>query len=62
MSEEIIQKVKMLFATTVFSILNSVKFVTPTFTKTEALTISLMFVMNGILLLSILSNWEKSKL
>ena len=62
MSEEIIQKVKMLFATTVFSILNSVKFVTPTFTKTEALTISLMFVMNVILLLSILSNWEKSKL
>ena len=57
-----IQKVEMSFAITVFSILNSVRFVTSTFTKTETSTISPMFSMNVILLPSVLNYWEKSRL
>ena len=40
----------MSFAIVVFSLLNSVRFATSTFSKTETLTISLMFAMNVIVL------------
>ena len=52
----------MSFAIIVFSVLKSVRFVTSTFTKSETLTISLMFAMNVILLPSVLNHWKKSRL
>ena len=55
-----IQKVEMSFAITAFSILNSVRFVTSTLTKTE--TFSPMFAMNVTWLPSVLNYWEKSRL